>query len=37
MIGKSSVDKVTQMRYAAACPTGAERCLEKWVSDGVWE
>ena len=37
MIGKSSVDKVTPMRYSAAYPTGAERCHEKWVSDGVWE
>ena len=37
MIVKSSVDKVTQMRYAAAYPTGAERCQEKWVRDGVWE
>ena len=35
MIVKSSVDKVTRMRYSAAYPTGAERCLEKWVSDGV--
>ena len=25
MIGKSSVDKVTPMRYSAAYPTGAER------------
>jgi len=36
MIGKSSVDKVTQMRYSAAYPTGAER-FEKWVSEGVGE
>ena len=25
MIGKSSVEKVTPMRYSAAYPTGAER------------
>ena len=25
MIGKSSVDKVTSVRYSAAYPTGAER------------
>ena len=36
MIVKSSVDKVTSVRYSAAYPTGAER-FEKWVSDGVRE